>query len=163
ETERCSEDTLLLGDVARAVVSEEHAARAPVAADEPAHDAQPDDRRGLGVLSARHAVRDVEHEFEPSLVSIGLEPDPGTPEVPAAASHRSGDPPSALTSSRRRPGASARTVPDIARTQATRWHGMSSDWRQRSITAAQYRQGASSAGSRLSGTQHLRVIPRRGD
>src|SRR5438093_3220891 len=83
ETERCSEDTLVLGDVARAVVSEEHAARAPVAADEPAHDAQPDDRRGLGVLSARHTVRDVEHEFEPSLVSIGLEPDPGTPEVRA--------------------------------------------------------------------------------
>src|SRR2546426_1071054 len=47
--------------------------------------------------------------------------------TPAAASTRSGDPPSALTSSRRRPGASARTVPDIARTQTTRWHGMSID------------------------------------
>src|SRR2546426_4104966 len=47
--------------------------------------------------------------------------------TPAAASIRSGDPPSALTSSRRRPGASARTVPDMARTQTTRWHGMSID------------------------------------
>src|SRR5881296_52874 len=52
--------------------------------------------------------------------------------TPAAASTRSGDPPSALTSSRRRPGASARTVPDIAGTQTTRWHGMSTDRRQRS-------------------------------
>src|SRR5438445_8978000 len=61
--------------------------------------------------------------------------------TPAAASTRSGDPPSALTSSRRRPGASARTVPDMARTQTTRWHGMSIDWRQKVTDGCEPRRG----------------------